>query len=152
MEGLEKLRPLIQLCQICGFLPFQMKTDPQTKRFLRFDFSYTHPLTCWFALILITQTTVHVLLSQRIEDTLGVNHTRNQQILITLKSVEFYSWVGSGVITHLVPIACCFYLPKAVRFIQQFDDAIKSFAGTPFDVTRRVYIGGGITLLSVSGW
>ena len=53
MEGLEKLRPFVRFCQIVGFFPFRMETDLQSGKLKRFTFSFRHPVTWWYMMILI---------------------------------------------------------------------------------------------------
>ena len=53
MEGLAKIGPFVQICQLIGFIPFRMEIDPQTKTFRRFTFSMRDPLTWWFIVLKI---------------------------------------------------------------------------------------------------
>lgn len=43
------------MCQFFGLFPFFMETNPQTKQFDKFSFSWKQPVTWWFVFILVGQ-------------------------------------------------------------------------------------------------
>lgn len=53
MEGLAKLTSFVRYCQLCGFSPFRIQIDPQTRKFQQFTYSFRHPVTWWFFLVKI---------------------------------------------------------------------------------------------------
>ncbi len=58
MSVFEQLRPFVSLCQACGFFPYTIENNSNTKKFERFTFSFRHPTTWWFFLISILQLVV----------------------------------------------------------------------------------------------
>lgn len=46
--GQDRFDLLVRWCQLIGASPFRMERNPETGRFLRFSFSWSHPLTYWW--------------------------------------------------------------------------------------------------------
>lgn len=53
----EHMRPFVFFCQILAVFPFYVESDPETKKFKKFSFSFKHPVTWWFLLVLFLQIT-----------------------------------------------------------------------------------------------
>ena len=47
-HGQERFDLLLKWCQLIGLAPFRMERDAESGRFLRFRFSWRHPLTYWW--------------------------------------------------------------------------------------------------------
>lgn len=55
MSVFERLRPFVSLCHACGFFPYAIENNSNTKNFERFTFSFKNLTTWWFFLISISQ-------------------------------------------------------------------------------------------------
>lgn len=55
MEVFEQLGPFVRFGQFLALFPFQIKTYPSSGQFERFNFSWYHPITCWFVLMISYQ-------------------------------------------------------------------------------------------------
>ena len=151
MEGLVGLRPFVWLGQLSGFLPFRMEVEPETGKFLRFRFSFRHPLT-WFYI----STKIMFLLSLYwhvgSEDLPWADASGEGMMLIRI-CTTFYSI--SLVVTELVVpliVLRCRRLGNAVELIRTTDATLESMGAkaTGGDgVIRRTWIGLLLMLFSV---
>ena len=66
MLALEQLRPFVSLFQACGFIPFTMEYDSNTKQLIKFRFSWRNLTTWWFIIISVLQLGLRVITSQNV--------------------------------------------------------------------------------------
>ena len=105
MGVFEQLRPFVFFCQFCGFTPFRMLLHPETKRFQRFIFSWSHPLTCWF----IFQTFVQIALPI-FEIYLYYGHMSDKAGLNDNIPLALYAIAIIGMSFHALLIFLCRYV------------------------------------------
>ena len=142
MEGLEKLRPFIWFCQLCGFFPYRMEVDPVTKRFKRFTFSICHPVTFWYFFVNLAPFVPISIYSssEKIKED-AVEMTPLQYCLIATQCIDlFVIWI----FVYRLPL-----INKAVQLLQDVDESLKSISDRSFSITHRIYIGVAYTLISV---
>jgi len=143
MKGLEELRPFIWLCQLSGFFPYRMEVDRVTKRFKRFTFSFSHPVTIWYFslqsvfLALITDVWMY--------NKFDVPHSPSLTFLHHYLSLMRLS----DMISVYVLIWHCSLINRAVAFLLEVNESLKHIGDKSFNITRHIYIGAAYTLISV---
>ena len=146
MEGLEKLRPFVWLCQLCGFFPYRMELDPVTKRFKRFTFSFWHPVTFWFIFVILVQMSIYFILISNKEIRDNISSTFSKATSVELLAV----------VTQTIDLAVIYVVVyrlslvnRAVEFLQQADESLGSIPNKSFNIAPRIYIGVAYTFIWV---
>ena len=146
MEGLEKLRPFVWFCQLCGFFPYRMEVDPVTKRFKRFTFSIWHPVTFWYFILALFKLGFNslFLFNEEVRNFYYKYFARISTIQLIALTTEFFDAITIYVIVYRSSL-----INEAFEFLQQVDELLKSIPNRSFNVTPRIYIGLAYTLILV---
>lgn len=143
MSELVALRPFVRLCQISGLFPFRLESDSETKHFKRFVFSFFHPLTFWYAFLLLLQITLEYY----------VGHSSEIYLFGTVHTVagKFYqvSLIVMFVLLSILPLLSL-RIRDAVKYVQAFDAMSTSLSNKPpFNVGRRLCFAVVYCLIAV---
>ena len=155
MEGLAKLGLFVRFCQICGFIPFQMEIDSQTKIFKRFTFSFRHLLTWWYVSVQIVIGISIGLLWFYYFTLLRSNNflaSGKKEDLINLPLLIFVLFGTGMFIMVKCSIVRCSLLSKAMHLVKQTDKILEPVSNIVLNkdsVTRRTWIGITFTLCLV---
>ena len=144
MEGLEKLRPFISFCQLCGFFPYRMVVDPVTKRFKRFTFSIYHPVTFWYFFVNLLLISFLLARWPNIK-TLSNPFAEISPIQMLAIFAQHTELVVVYILVHRLSL-----INKVVKFLKQVDELMKVISNQSFNISPRIYIGLACTFISVS--
>ena len=144
MEGLEKLRPFISFCQLCGFFPYRMEVDPVTKRFKRFTFSIYHPVTFWYFFVNLLLISFLLARWPNIK-TLSNPFAEISPIQMLALFTQHTELVVFYILVHRLSL-----INKVVKFLKQVDELMKVISNQSFNISPRIYIGLACTFISVS--
>ena len=143
MEGLEKLRPFISFCQLCGFFPYRMEVDPVTKRFKRFTFSIYHPVTFWYFFVNLIQ--ISYLLARWPE---LKNYLDAVAEISPIQVLAFFTQHTELVVVYIL-VHRLSLINKEVEFLEQINEPMRVISNQSFNMSPRIYIGSAYTLISV---
>ena len=153
MGGLENLRLFIWFSQLCGFIPFRMQINAETKKFERFLFSFRHPLTWWFLFLkTVSLSGLVLLIYPFVMKSKGPNHEKEDTFLKKICS-KF-----ADVAQFAVSFSCQLvmfrssHLGKAVELIVKADEQMESVSNTAVHkdgIIRRTLSGIFLAVASV---
>ena len=151
MEQLTNLRPFVWFCQLSGFIPFQMRIDPQTNKFQRFTFTFRHPFTWWFGFLHIFSASYIYAVYRSLEAIL-TSYVKTQSDLIKYYFLCVTIFQVVTLVTASFSFLRCSRLGKAIELIQKVGETLKSLSNMaePKDtVIRRSIIGVATSLVVV---
>ena len=149
MVGLERLRWLVWYINFCGMAPFRMEVDRKSKKFDRLTFSFCHPVTWWFVVVLISQITLFALMVKH--STVSFYQMIANESTLTICTLILQSISLS--IIFVTPRMVPFYykhLAKASAYIKKVDDIIGQTGNWPCTSERRIVIGFLLVIMAVS--
>jgi len=149
MADLERLRWLVWFINFCGMAPFRLEVDRKSKKFDRLAFSFCHPVTWWFVVVLISQITMFALMAKT--STVSFYQLIANESTLTICTLVLQSISLS--IIFVTPRMVPFYykhLAKAFAYIKKVDDFIGQTGNWPCTSKRRILIGFIFVILIVS--
>jgi len=152
MSVFEQLRPFVSLSQACGFFPYTIESNLNTKKFVRFTFSFRHLTTWWFFLVLSLQlVTVTGLVYLSWKQVVNMNE---QKMPITMSILFVISWffVIAEFLTSRRIILHYGKLRSAVEAVQEVERLVGEniVAQHSTSVRTRVTIGSIFVIIDVS--
>ena len=154
MSALEKLSPIISVCQVCGMLPFSMEYDPATKEFTKFAFSFRHFITWWYILIILLHLVAFPYVLGNLAGNLLRELSSDRSIPVTVSIVA--SVTSVGFLAQL--LVCRWIVFRHYRRLRNAVEAVKavqrilqsSSAGYKNSTSKIVAIGIILLLVAVS--
>ena len=146
--GQERLDLLVRWCQLIGLVPFRMERDAESGRFLRFSFSWRHPLTYWWLTCKILYVTAYVSYNLNrwttLEKKVAIYQSTKTEILVL-----FVGTVFSATTCLFIPetlVFRCSYFSKASRHLHEFDTLLEDHH-VPACSTRKFTVIGIVSAL-----
>ena len=106
MSLIEQLRPFLSLCQASGFMPYSLECDLNTKKLLKFGFSWSNFITWWFIFLAVLQLglpTITILFAGDVIEKLRVDAQAPITISM-LMNVTVLCYVVQLVLSRWIPI------------------------------------------------
>ena len=146
--GQERLDLLVRWCQLIGLVPFRMERDAESGRFLRFSFSWRHPLTYWWLTCKILYVTAYVwhILHRLILIEGGTirSQSTDAELLVQVVGIVF-----AAITCLFIPETLVFrfsYFSKASRYLHEFDTLLEDHH-VPACSTRKFTVTGIVSAL-----
>ena len=144
--GQERLDLLVRWCQLIGLVPFRMERDAESGRFLRFSFSWRHPLTYWWltwkiiyiAAIVFYNTAKCFYIEER------ASQFQSKEVLVFVVGVALTTATRFFIPETLV--FRCSYFSKASRHLHEFDTLLEDHH-VPACSTRKFTVIGIVSAL-----
>ena len=141
MENPVQLRPFFWLGQLIGFIPCQIQMNCQS---VTFSFSFCHPLTLWYILVLIFMMISGWLTAI---DTLNVEfHTNFDKTEVDNGGYKGYlcwvvNWLCETIVFFSAQLIWFRYsrLEKALKLVEKFDRSLPPTSNSPVDKGRLVH-------------
>lgn len=153
MSALEQLRPFVSFCQAIGFIPYTMECDPNSKRLLKFAFSWRNQTTWWFIFMGLLQLTVPFRASQFSDSVIKkLAADRKAPITISiLMGVTVLCYIVQLILSRWIVLRHYRPLQKTVEFAFQAEKLIRPYQYEPSQsrVIRRFVIGFCLLAISV---
>jgi hypothetical protein len=149
MADLERLRWLVWFINVCGMAPFRLEVDRESRKFDRLAFSFCHPVTWWFVVVLILQITMFALMAKT--STVSFYQLIANESTLTICTLVLQAISLS--IIFVTPRMVPFYykhLTKAFAYIKKVDDIIGQTGNWPCTSKRRILVGFIFVILIVS--
>ena len=96
MSVFDELRPFVNLCQAVGFIPFSIETNPVSRKFYRFTFSFKSGSVLWF-LSIFSMHIFYIYLSKDMFVSQFKLLLTDNNIPLTLSIFSVFSLTSTGV-------------------------------------------------------
>jgi hypothetical protein len=152
MSVFERLRPFVSLCHACGFFPYAIENNSNTKNFERFTFSFKNLTTWWFFLISISQLAFFIGLVYLFWKQVVKFNEENMPITMSILFVINWFFVIAEFLSSRRMILHYRKLRNAVEAVQEVERLFgeKMVVQSLNSITTRLTIGSILIVISVS--
>ena len=137
--GQERLDLLLRWCQLINLSPFRMERNAETGRFLRFRFSWRHPLTYWWLTCKVVYVAALSLLNA-IEIKSFTTPDGSTTSRLTYTVIMMLLFFSNLLLPELLALNCSLH-SEASRLLEEFDGMIEKLDGPKCSTRYRTVIG-----------
>ena len=144
MEGLAKLTSFVRYCQLCGFSPFRIQIDPQTRKFQQFTYSFRHPVTWWFFLVKIIFLGGLAAIFYSVKSASILSENKEEATHLDLLNISVVLFCTTIFIIVQLNILNYSTLAEAIEYIKKADQILDSISSATLckdSIIRRTLAG-----------